>query len=80
MLPPNIPSDSRQHKILKAFKKIGFEILPPNRGSGSHRVVRCPKTREEITVQYKIYKVVIKDYCKRVDELGYDVMRFIKYL
>lgn len=33
-----------------------------------------------ITIQYKIYKEVIKNYCKRVDELGYDVDKFIKYL
>lgn len=80
MLPANYPSDSSQKKILKAFKKVGFEILPTFYGKGSHRIVRCAKTNCEITVQNKIYKEVIKSYCKKVDGLGYDVNLFIKKL
>ncbi|MFC1615406.1 hypothetical protein ACFL2L_01265 [Patescibacteria group bacterium] len=80
MLPPNIPSDSSQKKILKALKKIGFTIRSPLFGKGSHRLAECPKTGCSIIVQHKIYKEVIKSYCKRVDELGYDVDKFIKYL
>lgn len=56
MLPAKLPSDSNQKKILKAFKKIGWEILPPRYGKGSHRVVRCPRTGTETTVQYHTYK------------------------
>lgn len=80
MLPPNYPSDSSQKKVLKAFKKLGFKILVPFCGKGSHRIVKCPKSGREITVQYKIYKEVIKSYLKIVDELGYDVEEFIKHL
>lgn len=74
----NIPSDSTQRKILKAFRKIGFIELPL--GKGSHRVVQCPKTGTRITVQYKIYKEVIREYCKIINQLGYNVDQFIKKL
>lgn len=80
MPPASFPSDSSQRKILKAFKKVGFEILPPAYGKGSHRMVKCRKTGVEITVQHKIYKEVIKSYIKAVERLGYDVAKFIKYL
>ena len=80
MLPAKYPSDSSQKKIIKAFKKVGFKILPTYYGKGSHRIVKCPKTNCEITVQNKIYKEVIKSYCKKVDELGYDIDLFIKKL
>ncbi|MFH1412837.1 MAG: hypothetical protein ABIG10_02305 [bacterium] len=80
MPPVNYPSDSSQKKILKAFKKVGFTILPPISGKGSHRMVKCQKTKLEITVQHKIYKEVIKSYIKKVEELGYDVDLFISKL
>lgn len=80
MLPAKYPSDSSQKKVLKAFKKLGFEILPQRFGKGSHRLVKCPKSGVEIVVQYKIYKEVIRSYIKKVYELGYDVNKFIKYL
>lgn len=80
MLPPNLPSDSSQKKILEAFKKIGFEILHRGYGKGSHRLVEDPKTGTVITVQHKIYREVIKSYCKDVDGLGYDVGEFIRRL
>ncbi|MCK5460197.1 hypothetical protein KAI52_03715 [Candidatus Parcubacteria bacterium] len=54
--------------------------MPAFYGKGSHRIVRCSKTNCEITVQNKIYKEVIKSYCKKVDELGYDIDLFIKKL
>ena len=79
-LPPNFPSDSSQKKILKAFKKLGFVVMPNCYGKGSHVLVKCPKTGEIATVQNKIYKEVIKSYCKYVDRLGYDVRKFIKHL
>ncbi|MFH1030091.1 MAG: type II toxin-antitoxin system HicA family toxin [bacterium] len=74
----NIPSDTTQKKVLKAFKKIGFIEL--HFGKGSHRVVQCPKTGARVTVQYKIYKEVVREYCKTVMELGYDIDKFIKKL
>lgn len=74
----NIPSDSSQKKIIKAFKKIGFIALPL--GKGSHQVMQDPKTGDCVTVQYKIYKNIIREYCKTVENLGYDVDEFIKKL
>ena len=76
----NYPSDSSQARILKAFEKLGFWRLPSRYGKGSHQLVRCPKTGEVITVQYQVYKVLIQKYCKRVEQLGYDVEEFIQYL
>ncbi|MFH1900335.1 MAG: type II toxin-antitoxin system HicA family toxin [Patescibacteria group bacterium] len=75
---PNIKSDSNQRKILKAFKKLGFEILPTGFGKGSHRLVKDPRSGKEITVQHNIYKQVIRDYCKKVEQLDYDAEKFIK--
>ncbi|PIS04543.1 MAG: hypothetical protein COT81_05860 [Candidatus Buchananbacteria bacterium CG10_big_fil_rev_8_21_14_0_10_42_9] len=75
-----VPSDTTQRKVLKAFRKLGFEILPHKYGKGSHRMVRDPKTGQEITVQSKVFKQVLFDYCSKVSELGYDVNQFIKHL
>ena len=76
----NIPSDSSQKKVIKAFKKLGFDVLPGRFGKGSHIYVKDPVSGIEITVQHKIYKEVIRDYCKKVENLYYDVDKFIKYL
>lgn len=76
----NIPSDSSQRKVLKAFKKIGFEVLSSGFGKGSHRLVKDPKTGICITVQHKIYKQVLESYCKKVKELEYDAEEFIRRL
>jgi predicted RNA binding protein YcfA (HicA-like mRNA interferase family) len=76
MLPRNIKSDSSQKKILRAFAKLGFEILPGNYGTGSHRIVRDPKTDKEFTIQHRIDKYVIKDYCKKLESIGYDSSKF----
>lgn len=76
----NIPSDSSQRKVLKAFKKIGFEILPSGFGKGSHRLVKDLKTGVCITIQRKIYKQVLESYCKRVEELGYSAEEFARRL
>lgn len=54
--------------------------MPPQWGKGSHQLVKDPKSGFVQTVQYKIYREVIKTYLKRVNELGYDVEKFIKYL
>ena len=80
MPPLNIPSDTTQDKILKAFRKIGFIILDSKRGKGSHRKVEDPKTNHKITVQHKIYKPNVRGYCDDLKDLGYDVDEFIKYL
>ena len=80
MLPTNYPSDSSQTTILKAFKKLGFKILPPACGKGSHRIAQCPQTNTEINIQHKIYKEVIKSYIKKIDKLGYDIDLFISKL
>lgn len=74
----NVPSDSTQKKVLKAFKKLGFtETLF---GKGSHRMVEDPRTGAGITIQHKIRKDVLREYCKKIIELGYDADQFIKKL
>lgn len=80
MMPANFPSDSSQKKILKAFKKMGWEVLNEKWGKGSHRIVKESRTGFEQTVQYHIYKEVIKTFCKRLEEYGYDASEFLKYI
>lgn len=74
----NIPSDSSQRKVIKAFMQIGFVGMPL--GKGSHQMMHDPKTGARVTIQYKIYKNIIRKYCKTVEKLGYDVDEFIKKL
>jgi len=64
VMPINIPSDSSQKKILKAFKKMGWGILDGRWGKGSHRIVKNPKNSFEQVVQNHIYKEVIRTFCK----------------
>ncbi|MEA2064820.1 MAG: type II toxin-antitoxin system HicA family toxin [Patescibacteria group bacterium] len=74
----NFPSDSIQRKIIKAFKKLGFIKLPL--GKGSHQVMEDPKTKIRVTIQHKIYKNVIREYCKIIIMLNYDIDKFINKL
>lgn len=80
VMPKNIPSDSSQRKILKAFKKVGWQVLDGRWGKGSHRIVKDPKSGFEQTVQYKIYKEVINTFCKRLEDCNYDASEFIRYI
>lgn len=80
MMPTHIPSDSSQKKILKAFKKIGWELLDERWGKGYHRVVREPNTQFELVVQKNIYKEVLKTFCKELEARGYDASEFVRYL
>jgi hypothetical protein len=77
MLPPNYPSDSTQKKIVCAFRKFGFITRS---GRSGHIIVCDPKSGVEFPIQSHIYKQVIKCYLKRVDQLGYDIDKFISYL
>lgn len=76
MLPPNIKSDSSQKKILRALHKMGFIIQPGNFGKGSHIIVKDPKTNKEFTIQHRIDKYIIRDYCKKLEALEYDSNEF----
>lgn len=80
MPPVDIPSDATQQKVLRAFRKLGFEILAPGYGKGSHRLVRDSKSGSVITVQYHIRKDVLRSFCRIIRELGYSVEEFIDYL
>lgn len=71
MLPSNLPSDISQKRLAKAFEKAGF-ILDVSGGKGGHYKLVCPKTGKFITLQSKVWKLVLKAKLKQAEELGYD--------
>lgn len=71
MLPPNLPSDVSQRRLAKAFQKVGF-IIDYAGGKGGHYKLIDPKSKKFITLQSKLWKVVLKDKLKQAEELGYD--------
>jgi predicted RNA binding protein YcfA (HicA-like mRNA interferase family) len=71
MLPPKLPSDVSQSRILKALRKSGF-ILNWIGGKGSHCKVTDPKSGKFITVQYHLRKGELKEILKQAEEYGYD--------
>jgi uncharacterized protein (DUF779 family) len=71
MLPPNLPSDISQNRLAKAFEKCGF-IIDYSGGKGGHYKLVDPKSQKFITLQSKIWKVVLKDKLKQAEDLGYD--------
>ena len=71
MLPHNLPSDISQKRLAKAFEKAGF-ILDVSGGKGGHYKLICPKSNKVITLQSKLWKLVLKDKLKQAEELGYD--------
>lgn len=71
MLPPSLPSDISQRRLAKAFEKVGFKI-DYSGGKGGHYKLIDPKTNKFITLQSKIWKLVLKDKLKQAEELGYD--------
>ena len=78
VMPRNVPSDSSQKKVIKAFKKMGWIVEDPRWGSGSHRLVRDPKSGYEQVIQSKIYKECLKTYCKVLEVNGYDASTFVR--
>ena len=76
MLPHNLPSDISQKRLAKAFEKAGF-ILDVSGGKGGHYKLICPKTNKFITLQWKIWKLVLKDKLKQAEELGYDASKIM---
>lgn len=71
MLPPKLPSDIKQTRLLKALKKSGFKI-DYHGGRGSHAKIIDQKTGKFITVQYNLYKIVLQEILKEAEVLGYD--------
>lgn len=71
MLPPNLPSDVSQQRLAKAFKKVGF-VIDYSGGKGGHYKLIDPKSGRFITLQSKIWKLVLKDKLKQAEALGYD--------
>lgn len=71
MLPPKLPSDVSQNRILKALKKSGF-LVHYLGGRGSHVKAIDPKTRKFITVQYHLRKGELKEILKEAERFGYD--------
>lgn len=71
MLPPKLPSDVSQPRILKALRKSGF-VLNYLGGKGSHCKVIDPKTGKFITVQRHLKKGELKEILKQAEEYGHD--------
>lgn len=78
MLPPNLPSDVSQKRLAKAFHKAGF-LIDVDGGKGGHYKLIDPKTNKFITLQSKIWKLVLKDKLKQAEELGYDASEIMRY-
>lgn len=71
MLPRNLPSDVSQKRLARAFEKVGF-VIDYSGGKGGHCKLMDPKSGKFITLQSKIWKIVLKDKLKQSEELGYD--------
>lgn len=71
MLPPNLPSDISQGRLLKALGKAGF-IIDYFGGKGSHAKAIDPKSQKFITVPNHLYKVALIKILKQAEELGYN--------
>jgi predicted RNA binding protein YcfA (HicA-like mRNA interferase family) len=71
MLPPKLPSDVKQSRLLKALGKVGF-IIDQSHGKGSHAQAVDPKSGRYITVPNYLYKIALYEILKLAEELGYD--------
>lgn len=78
MLPPNLPSDVRQSRLLKALGKVGF-IIDTASGKGSHAQAIDEKTGRYITVPNHLYKIALKQILKLAEELGYDATEIMNH-
>ncbi|MEK7618505.1 MAG: type II toxin-antitoxin system HicA family toxin [Patescibacteria group bacterium] len=71
MLPPKLPSDVRQSRLLKALRKTGF-IIDLSHGKGSHAQAIDPKSGKYITVPNHLYKIALYEILKLAEDLGYN--------
>lgn len=78
MLPPKLPSDVTQSRILKALRKSGFSIDHLG-GRGSHAKAVDPKTGKFITIQHHLKKGELKEILKDAEELGYDANQIMSH-
>lgn len=76
MLPPKLPSDISQKRLVKAFIKVGF-VADWSGGKGSHCKLTCPRTKKIITVQNSLFKEVLKDKLKQAETLGYNAAQIM---
>lgn len=77
MLPPNLPSDVSQNRILKALKKSGF-LINREGGRGSHAKAVDPKTGKFVTVQHRLKKGELKEILKDAESFGYDASKIME--
>lgn len=63
-------SDLKQRDWLRACKKLGL-IVDCTRGSGSHCLIKHPKTNAKYTIQYKLYKVINMRIFKKMMDWGF---------
>ncbi len=76
MLPPKLPSDIRQSRLLKALRKVGF-VINLSHGKGSHAQAVDLKTGRYITVPNHLYKIALYEILKLAEDLGYDATEII---
>jgi len=73
-----LPSDFRQRKVLKAFKRLGF-VIDKKGGKGSHCKIIWPETNKSITIPKRIDKCVMRYILKEVaDRTGISQEQFMK--
>jgi len=77
MLPPKLPSDIRQRRLLKALQKVGF-IINTSSGKGSHAQAIDPKSGKYITIPNHLYKIALREILKLAEDLGYDATEIMK--
>jgi len=71
MLPPNLPSDISQGRLLKALRKAGLQIDYFG-GKGSHAKAINTKSQKFITVPNHLYKVALIKILKQAEKLGHN--------
>ena len=76
MLPPKLPSDVRQPRLLKALRKAGF-IIDVSNGKGSHAQAVDPKSGKYMTVPNHLYRIALYEILKLAEELGYDATKIM---
>ncbi len=63
-------SDLKQLDWLRACKKLGLEV-DCRRGSGSHCLVKHPKTGAKYTIQHNLHKFLNMKIFKKMMEWGF---------
>lgn len=77
MLPPNLPSDIKQSRLIRALEKSGF-VIDFRGGKGSHVKAVDQKSGKFITVQNRLYKIALVEILKEAEKLGYDAAEIMR--